>query len=134
MDHSSQAGVERLLAHAAEVDHLVRAVCTPHPEALAQAARLDAEAAAGRSRGPLHGQAVLVKDNVDTHDLPTTAGSLALADAPPPRRDADLVERLRAAGMVMLGKTNLSEWANFRDESSSSGWSAYGGLTRNPHA
>lgn len=134
MDHSSQAGVERLLAHAAEVDHLVRAVCTPHPEALAQAARLDAEAAEGRSRGPLHGQAVLVKDNVETHDLPTTAGSLALADAPPPRRDADLVERLRAAGMVVLGKTNLSEWANFRDESSTSGWSAYGGLTRNPHA
>ncbi len=110
------------------------AVCTLHPAALDQAEALDAEAAAGRTRGPLHGQAILVKDNVDTHDLPTTAGSLALADAPPPTRDALLVQRLRAAGMVVLGKTNLSEWANIRDESSTSGWSAYGGLTRNPYA
>jgi amidase len=77
---------------------------------------------------------VLVKYNVDTHDLPTTAGSLALADAPPPERDAPLVAGLRQAGMVVLGKTNLSEWANIRDEGSTSGWSAYGGLTRNPYA
>ena len=77
---------------------------------------------------------MLVKDNVDTHDLPTTAGSLALADAPPPTRDAALVQRLRDAGLVVLGKTNLSEWANIRDESSTSGWSAHGGLTRNPYA
>ncbi len=76
---------------------------------------------------------MLVKDNVDTHDLPTTAGSLALADAPPPGRDAELVRRMRAAGMVVLGKTNLSEWANIRDGFSTSGWSAYGGLTRNPY-
>ncbi len=87
----------------------------------------------GRVRSPLHGRAVLVKDNIDTHDLPTTAGSLALADAPPPSRDATLVRRLREAGLVVLGKTNLSEWANIRDESSTSGWSAYGGLTRNPY-
>jgi amidase len=76
---------------------------------------------------------VLVKDNIDTADLPTTAGSLALADAPPPVADAELVRRMRAAGMVVLGKANLSEWANIRDEASTSGWSAYGGLTRNPY-
>ncbi|MEO5665749.1 MAG: amidase family protein [Nocardioides sp.] len=85
------------------------------------------------ARGPLHGQAAVVQDNIDTHDLPTTAGSLALAGAPPPTRDAPLVQRLRDAGMVVLGKTNLSEWANIRDESSTSGWSTYGGLTRNPY-
>ena len=130
----SRSEVERLLARAEVVEPLVNAVCTPHPEALAQADRLDAEAADGSVRGPLHGRVVLVKDNIDTHDLPTTAGSLALADAPPPSRDAPLVQRLRAAGMVVLGKTNLSEWANLRDEASASGWSAYGGLTRNPYA
>jgi amidase len=116
------------------VEPLVSSVCTVHPDALAQADRLDREAAGGHVRGPLHGRAVLVKDNVDTHDLTTTAGSLALADAPPPTRDATLVARLRAAGLVVLGKTNLSEWANIRDEGSASGWSAYGGLTRNPYA
>ena len=77
---------------------------------------------------------MLVKDNIDTADLPTTAGSLALADQPNPVRDATLVGRLRDAGMVVIGKANLSEWANIRDESSTSGWSAYGGLTRNPYA
>jgi amidase len=77
---------------------------------------------------------VLVKDNIDTADLPTTAGSLALADQPPPPEDAPLVRRLRDAGCLILGKTNLSEWANFRGSASSSGWSAYGGLTRNPYA
>lgn len=130
---SARAAAEALLARIEAVDPLVNAVCTLHPDALAQADHLDEEAAAGRARGPLHGRAVLVKDNVDTHDLPTTAGSLALAEAPPPARDAVLVQRLREAGMVILGKTNLSEWANIRDESSTSGWSAYGGLTRNPY-
>lgn len=130
----SRAQVEQLLARIDSVDPQVRAICTPHPEALDQADRLDRETADGRVRGPLHGRAVLVKDNVDTHDLATTAGSLALADAPPPSRDATLVRRLRDAGLVVLGKTNLSEWANIRDESSASGWSAYGGLTRNPYA
>ncbi len=76
----------------------------------------------------------MVKDNIDTADLPTTAGSLALAALPNPSLDARLVQRLRAAGMVVLGKTNLSEWANIRDGNSASGWSAYGGLTRNPYA
>lgn len=126
--------VERLLDRMAVVEPLVNAVCTLHPDALGQADLLDREAADGRRHGPLHGRAVLVKDNVDTHDLPTTAGSLALADAPPPSRDAELVARLRRAGMVVLGKTNLSEWANIRDEGSASGWSAFGGLTRNPYA
>ncbi|NUR09039.1 MAG: amidase [Nocardioidaceae bacterium] len=116
------------------VEPLVASVCTPNEAALDEARRLDGEAAAGRSRGPLHGRPVLVKDNIDTHDLPTTAGSLALAEAPYPERDAELVRRMREAGLVLLGKANLSEWANIRDEASTSGWSAYGGLTRNPYA
>ncbi len=130
----SRAEVERLLARIESIDGQVNAVCTLHPEALAQADRLDREAAQGRVRGPLHGRAVLVKDNIDTHDLATTAGSLALADAPLPSADATLVRRLREAGLVVLGKSNLSEWANIRDEASTSGWSAHGGLTRNPYA
>jgi len=134
---SSQEYVEQLLDRIDSVqsgDVHINAVCTLHPDALGQAARLDTEAADGRSRGPLHGVPVLVKDNIDTHDLPTTAGSLALADAPPPSADAPLVRRMREAGMLVLGKANLSEWANIRDEGSTSGWSAYGGLTRNPYA
>ncbi|WP_324261403.1 amidase [Altererythrobacter sp. H2] len=82
---------------------------------------------------PLQGRAVLVKDNIETREWPTTAGSLALKDNMT-GRDAPLITRLRAAGGVVLGKTNLSEWANIRDNDSSSGWSAVGGLTRNPHA
>ncbi|HZO65513.1 MAG TPA: amidase [Kribbellaceae bacterium] len=130
----SVAAVEALQARAAEIDPLIRSICTPNPDAAADAARLDAELADGRRRGPLHGVPVLVKDNVDTAGLATTAGSLALADVPPPARDAPIVARLRAAGCVVLGKTNLSEWANFRGATSSSGWSGYGGLTRNPYA
>nr|WP_242447569.1 amidase [Aurantiacibacter aquimixticola] len=83
--------------------------------------------------GPLQGRAVLVKDNIETREFPTTAGSLALADNDT-GRDAPLIARLRANGGVVLGKTNLSEWANFRSSDSSSGWSAVGGQTRNPHA
>ncbi|WP_310528819.1 amidase family protein [Nocardioides sp.] len=130
---SARAAVEQLLERIEVVEPQINAICTLHPDARAQAERLDGEAAARGVRGPLHGRAVLIKDNIDTHDLRTTAGSLALADAPPPSRDAALVKRLRDAGMVVLGKTNLSEWANIRDESSTSGWSAYGGLTRNPY-
>ncbi|WP_350278728.1 amidase [Kribbella sp. HUAS MG21] len=130
----SAALVEELQGRIREVDPLVNAVCTPNPAARTEAARLDAERDDGRVRGPLHGVPVLVKDNIDTADLPTTAGSLALADQPPPPQDAAVVRRLRAAGCVILGKTNLSEWANFRGSASSSGWSAYGGLTRNPYA
>lgn len=83
--------------------------------------------------GPLEGRTVLVKDNIETRELPTTAGSLALKDSWT-RRDAPLIANLRAAGGVVMGKTNLSEWANIRDGNSTSGWSAIGGLTRNPHA
>ncbi|TDW15443.1 amidase [Kribbella kalugense] len=126
--------VDELQARIREVDPLVNAICTPNPAALTDAARLDTERDDGRVRGPLHGVPILVKDNIDTADLPTTAGSLALADQPPPPDDAPLVRRLREAGCVILGKTNLSEWANFRGSASSSGWSAYGGLTRNPYA
>jgi amidase len=129
---SSRQAVEEVLARVAAVDGDLGSVCTLSDAALDTADTLDRETAAGRSRGPLHGQPVLLKDNVDTADMLTTAGSLALADRPP-TRDAPLVERIRAAGMVVVGKTNLSEWANIRDASSTSGWSAYGGLTRNPY-
>jgi amidase len=106
-----------------------------NPEALAIARGLDAERKAGKLRGPLHGIPVLLKDNIETTDaMKTTAGSLALADAPAPRQDAGIVKRLRAAGAVILGKTNLSEWANLRSTRSSSGWSGRGGQTRNPYA
>jgi amidase len=111
----------------------IRAVIETNPDALAIADRLDAERAAGRTRGPLHGIPVLVKDNIDTGDrMQTTAGSLALEGARAPR-DAYIIERLRAAGAIVLGKTNLSEWANYRSTHSSSGWSGRGGQTRNPY-
>ena len=84
--------------------------------------------------GPLHGIPVLIKDNIDTADrMATTAGSLALVGSKPPG-DASLVKRLRQAGAIILGKTNLSEWANIRNSRSTSGWSGRGGLTRNPYA
>lgn len=106
-----------------------------NPDALAIAKALDAERKAGHVRGPLHGIPVLIKDNLDTADaMKTTAGSLALAEAPVPKADAYAVQRLREAGAVILGKTNLSEWANFRSTRSSSGWSGRGGQTRNPYA
>src|SRR2546423_2701608 len=112
----------------------LRAVLEANPDALTQAAALDAERKAKGPRGPLHGIPVLVKDNVATRDrMQSTAGSLALVGVAPPR-DAFLVERLRAAGAVLLGKANLSEWANFRSTRSSSGWSGRGGQCRNPYA
>jgi len=132
---SSRELVELLLARidAASGPTGLHAVLETNPEAAADAARLDAERATGRVRGPLHGMPVLVKDNVDTAaPLHTTGGSYALKDTSP-LRDAAVVEHLRAAGLVVLGKTNLSEWANYRSTSSISGWSAVGGLTRNPH-
>jgi amidase len=104
-----------------------------NPDAVTQARELDRELKQKGARGPLHGIAILIKDNIETADrMPTTAGSLALA-ANLTGRDAPIVANLRAAGAVILGKTNLSEWANFRSEHSLSGWSAVGGLTRNPH-
>lgn len=113
----------------------LRSVIEVNPDALPLAEALDAERKAKGPRGPLHGIPVLLKDNLDTADrMKTTAGSLALADAPAPRRDAFAVQRLREAGALILGKTNLSEWANFRSSHSTSGWSGRGGQTRNPYA
>ena len=100
--------------------------------ALAVAAERDRERAAGEVRGPLHGIPVLLKDNIDVVGLVNSAGSLALAEHRP-KTDAFLVKRLRQAGAVILGKTNLSEWANFRSDHSISGWSSRGGQTRNPY-
>jgi amidase len=112
----------------------LNAVVELNPEAPAIARALDRERRAGQLRGPLHGIPVLLKDNIATADrMQTTAGSLALVGARPPR-DAFLVRRLRDAGAVILGKTNLSEWANFRSTRSTSGWSSRGGLTKNPYA
>jgi amidase len=125
------------LARIEEIDRngpRLNAIIELNPDALALAEALDAERRAGRVRGPLHGIPVLIKDNIATADrMETTAGSLALVGARPPR-EAFVVTRLRAAGAVILGKTNLSEWANFRGERSVSGWSARGGQTRNPYA
>src|SRR5213596_1088442 len=122
------------LARIAQLDPQLHAVLETNPDALAIADRLDAERKANRVRGPLHGIPVLVKDNIATGDrMMTTAGSLALAGVTPPR-DAPLVARLRAAGAVIIGKTNLSEWANIRSNHSISGWSGRGGQCRNPYA
>jgi len=112
----------------------LRSVIELNPDALAIAADLDRERKEKGPRGPLHGIPVLVKDNIDTGDrMATSAGSLALAENHA-KLDAPLVQRLRAAGAVILGKTNLSEWANFRSTHSTSGWSGRGGQTRNPYA
>ncbi len=112
----------------------LRSMIEINPDALAIAAELDAERSAGSVRGPLHGIPVALKDNLDTHDrMTTTAGSLALEGSIPPR-DSFVAERLRAAGAVLLGKLNMSEWAYFRGERATSGWSARGGQCRNPYA
>ncbi len=104
-----------------------------NPDALQIAGVLDAEMKVGQTRGPLHGIPILLKDNIDTHDkMPTTAGSRALKDSYP-LQDSFVAKKLRAAGAIILGKTNLSEWANFRGELSSSGWSGVGGQTHNPY-
>jgi amidase len=112
----------------------VNSVIETNPEALDIADKLDAERKAGKVRGPLHGIPILIKDNIDTHDqMQTTAGSLAL-EGHIAGQDAFIVKHLRKAGALILGKTNLSEWANFRGKHSVSGWSSRGGLTRNPYA
>jgi amidase len=121
---------ELYLDRIAAIDKQVNAVIEINPDALAIAARLDQ----GAGRGPLHGIPILIKDNIDTADrMQTTAGSLALSGSIAPR-DSGVAERLRASGAVILGKTNLSEWANFRSTESTSGWSGRGGLTHNPYA
>jgi len=112
---------------------MIRSVLAINPDALAQAKTLDAELKQKGSRGPLHGIPILIKDNIESIEpLPTTAGSLALLDNVT-KQDAPIVANLRAAGAIILGKTNLSEWANFRSDNSISGWSGIGGLTKNPH-
>jgi amidase len=129
--------VESYLARIAAVNErgpVLRCVLEVSPDVLAEAEALDAERRAKGPRGPLHGIPILLKDNIATHDrMTTTAGSLALAGSIPPR-DAFVAARLRAAGALLLGKTNLSEWANFRSTHSSSGWSGRGGQCRNPYA
>lgn len=110
----------------------LRAVIELNPDALAIAKAMDEERKAGKVRGPLHGIPVLIKDNIDTGDqMMTTAGALAL-EGNKANKDAFIIGKLREAGAVLLGKTNLSEWANFRSTRSSSGWSSRGGQTRNP--
>src|SRR5262245_10150686 len=129
--------VEKYLARIEAIDRgglALRSVIEVNPDARSLADALDKERKEKGPRGPLHGIPVLLKDNIDTADrMATTAGSLALVGARP-ARDAFLVRRLREAGAVLLGKTNLSEWANIRCSYSTSGWSGRGGLTRNPYA
>jgi len=126
--------VERYTERIRQIDPKIRSVVEINPDALRIAEKLDRERKSGKIRSAMHGIPVLIKDNIDTaDDMKTTAGSLALLDAPVPTRDAFVVERLRKAGAVILGKTNLSEWANFRSTKSVSGWSGRGGQTNNPY-
>ncbi|MES2059372.1 MAG: amidase [Pseudomonadota bacterium] len=134
---SSETITRAYLARIAAMDRAgptLRAVIAVNPDALAQARASDARRKAGKPLGPLDGIPILIKDNIETLDpIATTAGSLALKDNIT-HRDAPVVAELRKAGAVILGKTNLSEWANIRSSSSMSGWSAVGGLVRNPYA
>src|SRR5262252_7028346 len=134
---TSRSLVDKYLARIDEIDRRgpqLRSVLEINPDARSIADAMDAERRTGRVRGPLHGIPILLKDNISTSDrMLTTAGSLALAGAPA-SADAFIVERLRASGAVILGKTNLSEWVNFRSTYSTSGWSGRGGQTRNPYA
>lgn len=117
-----------------QIDPKTRSVLEINPDALAIADELDKERKKGKIRSMMHGIPVLIKDNIDTADrMLTTAGSLALVDAPQPKEDAFVAKQLRKAGAVIIGKTNLSEWANFRSTRSISGWSGRGGQTNNPY-
>ena len=135
--YSSRSVTEKYQARIQEIDKagpMVNSVIELNPEALQIADALDQERKLKGPRGPLHGIPVLIKDNIDTSDrMNTTAGSLALVGSRPPN-DAFVAAQLRKAGAVILGKTNLSEWANIRSSHSTSGWSGRGGLTRNPYA
>ena len=131
---SAKSIVEKYLARIKAIDGKLNSVIEINPDALRIAEELDNERKNGKLRGSLHGIPVLIKDNIDTADkMKTTAGSLALMDAPTPKQDAFIVQQLRKSGAIILGKTNLSEWANFRSSDSSSGWSGRGGQTRNPY-
>lgn len=130
---TSRQLTEGYLKRIAELNPLLHAVIETNCAALDIADRRDKERQAGQLRGPLHGIPILIKDNIATHDsMQTTAGSLALLFSEVPR-DAVIVQHLRAAGAVILGKTNLSEWANFRGYAPFNGWSARGGFTRDPY-
>src|SRR5438067_3536718 len=135
--HTSRTITQAYLERIRDLDKegpALNSVIELNPDAIAIAENLDNERKAGRVRGPLHGIPILIKDNIDTGDrMQTTAGSLALVGQPA-SRDAFIVEKLRENGAVILGKTNLSEWANIRSNHSTSGWSGRGGLTRNPYA
>lgn len=128
--------VEAYLKRIAEIDQSgpeLHSIIQLNPDAIEIAEALDLELAAGKSRGPLHGIPILLKDNIDTHDkMATTAGSRALIHSYP-LQDSYMAKQLREAGAIILGKANLSEWANFRGELSSSGWSGLGGQTKNPY-
>ena len=135
--YSSRSLTEKYLARIQDIDKggpRINSVIEVNPEALEIAEGLDRERKDKGARGPLHGIPILIKDNIDTADrMNTTAGSLALLGSTPPK-DAFVAAQLRKAGAVILGKTNLSEWANIRSSHSTSGWSGRGGLTRNPYA
>jgi amidase len=136
-EETARSLVDKYLARIEAIDRggpALHSIIEINPDATGIADRLDAERRGGRTRGPLHGIPVLIKDNISTADrMMTTAGSRALAGVTPPK-DAFIVARLREAGAIILGKTNLSEWANFRSTHSTSGWSGRGGLARNPYA
>ena len=131
-DLSSEALVKGYLARIEKLDGDVNSILALNPNAIEEARAADLARKNRMRKGPLFGIPVLLKDNIETSELPTTAGAMALVNNDT-KRDAPIVARLKAAGAIVLGKTNLSEWANFRSESSISGWSAVGGLTRNPH-
>ncbi|HEX5703500.1 MAG TPA: amidase [Pyrinomonadaceae bacterium] len=134
--YSARSLTEKYLDRINDIDKrgpALKSVIEVNPDAESIAAEMDRERKAGRLRGPLHGIPVLIKDNIDTHDrMMTTAGSLALTGSIP-SQDSTVARKLREAGAVIIGKTNLSEWANFRSSHSSSGWSARGGQTKNPY-
>jgi amidase len=131
---SSKEITQAYLNRISEVDKDLNSVIELNPDALEIADKMDAERKSGKVRSAIHGIPILLKDNIDTADkMHTTAGSLALFDSPTPSKDAFIVRQLRNAGAVILGKTNLSEWANFRSTKSSSGWSGRGGQTHNPY-
>ncbi len=134
--YTAQSLTQKYLDRIDEVDKhgpAINSVIELNPDALSMASDLDKERKAKGARGPLHGIPVLIKDNIDTHDrMTTTAGSLALGGSLP-LQDSQVARKLREAGAIILGKTNLSEWANFRSSHSSSGWSGRGGQTKNPY-
>ncbi|HJU92068.1 MAG TPA: amidase family protein, partial [Pyrinomonadaceae bacterium] len=135
--YSSKQLVEKYSDRISDIDKkgpALNSVIEMNPDAERIAADLDRERKEKGARGPLHGIPILLKDNIDTHDrMLTTAGSLALVGGAKPAQDAFVAKKLRDAGAVILGKTNLSEWANFRSTKSTSGWSARGGQTKNPY-